>query len=57
VAHAGHDVLVAGASDNRGENGARRIVSGESGLAHARAVVNNEGGNVFHAWVCGVVVG
>jgi hypothetical protein len=39
--------LVARASDDGGEDSARRIVSGEAGLAHTGAVIDHEGSNVF----------
>ena len=45
LAHADHDTLVTGTTDNRGEDGAGSIVSGESGLAHSGTVVNNKGSN------------
>jgi hypothetical protein len=53
LAHADHDVLVARTPDDRREDSTGSIVSGESGLAHARAVVNNEGSDVFHGWMDG----
>ena len=34
--------LMTRATDDGGEDGAGSIVSGETGLAHARAVVNNQ---------------
>ena len=36
--------LVAGTADDGGEDGAGRVIAGESGLAHAGAVVNYQGG-------------
>ena len=56
LAHADHDVLVARTPDDRREDGAGSIVSGESSLAHARAVVNNEGSDIFHGgwWLGGL---
>eukprot|EP00053_Salpingoeca_punica_P013702 m.123980 g.123980 ORF g.123980 m.123980 type:complete len:429 (+) comp16274_c1_seq2:170-1456(+) len=52
LAHADHDTLVAGAADNRGEDGAGGIVTGETGLAHAGAVVDDQSSNlaVAHDW-------
>lgn len=35
--------LVAGATDDGGEHGAGRIVTGEAGLAHTGAIVNDKG--------------
>jgi len=49
--------LVAGTADNRGEDGAGRIVTGETGLAHAGAVVNHKGGNILVAHFRGLIVG
>merc|ERR1712051_1079730 len=43
LSHAGHYSFVLGAADNRGEDGPGRVISGKSGLAHAGAVINNEG--------------
>jgi len=37
-----HDARVLGAADDRGEDGARRVVAGEAGLDHAAAVVDHE---------------
>jgi len=42
LAHANHDAGVTGTTDDRGEDSARSVVTGETGLAHARAVINNE---------------
>ena len=42
LAHADHDALVAGAAHQRGEDGARGVVAGKPGFAHARSVVNDE---------------
>ena len=55
LAHADHHTMVARATDDGGEHSARGIVTGETGLAHAGAVVNNKSGYfVFHC--CQVVV-
>jgi hypothetical protein len=41
--------MMARTSDNGGKDGAGSIVTGETGLAHSGAIVNDEGGNfVFH---------
>jgi len=37
--------LVARAADDRGEDGARGVVTGKAGLAHAGAIVHNQGSN------------
>jgi hypothetical protein len=34
-----------GSSDDGREDGARSVISGETGFAHAGAVVNNKSGN------------
>ena len=47
LSHADHDALVAGPADDRREHGPRSVVSGEAGLAHAGAVVDNESSNIF----------
>merc|ERR1719385_41647 len=47
LTHTDHDTLVAGTADNGGEDGAGSVVTGETGLAHAGAIVNNKSGNVF----------
>jgi len=42
-----HDsYLVARASDDGGEDGARRIVTGEPGLAHTRTIVHHQSLNI-----------
>ena len=46
LSHAGHYSFVLGAANNRGEDGPGRVISGEPGLAHAGAVINNEGLNI-----------
>ena len=46
LAHAGHYSVVLGPPNNRGEDGPRRVVSGEPGLAHAGAVINHKGLNI-----------
>ncbi len=35
------------ATDDGGEDGARSVITGETGLAHAGAIVHNEGLNFF----------
>lgn len=39
--------LVSGATHDGREDGAGGVVSSETGLAHARAIINNEGSDVF----------
>jgi len=43
LTHTHHHALVTGTAYDRGEYGAGRVVSGESGLAHAGAVVYDQG--------------
>merc|ERR1711911_320412 len=54
LSHTDHDSLVAGTADNRGEDGSGSVISSESSLAHAGAIVNNQGSNVLvtHLGVC-----
>merc|ERR1711988_622248 len=47
LSHTDHDTLVSWSSNNGWEDGSGSIVSGESSLAHAGAIVNNESSNVF----------
>merc|ERR1712079_688439 len=47
LSHTDHDSLVAGAADDGGEASSGSVISGEASLAHAGAIVNNEGSNVF----------
>merc|ERR1719394_187621 len=47
LSHADHDTLVTGTSNDGGEDGPGGVVSGEAGLAHAGAIVNNQSSNVF----------
>jgi hypothetical protein len=39
--------MVARTTDNGRENSSGRIVTGETGLAHTRTIVNDESGNLF----------
>ncbi len=39
--------LVARTADNGGEDGARSVITGEAGLAHAGAVVDNQSRNII----------
>ena len=36
-----------GATNNGGKDGPGGVISGETGLTHAGAIVNNKSGNVF----------
>merc|ERR1712242_480403 len=47
LSHTDHVSLVAGAADDGGEDSSGSVISGEASLAHAGAIVNNEGSNVF----------
>merc|ERR1712129_675176 len=47
LSHTDHHTLVARTSNNGGEDSTGSIVSGESSLAHARAIVTDKGSNVF----------
>jgi len=47
VAHADHDAGVFGPADDGGEDGARSVITGEAGLAHAGAIVDNQSGGLF----------
>merc|ERR1712242_406048 len=47
LSHTDHDSLVAGATDDGGEDSSGSVISGESSLAHAGAIVNNKSGNIL----------
>merc|ERR1711910_94829 len=47
LTHTDHDTLVAGTADNGREDSSGSVISGESSLAHAGAIVNNQGSNVL----------
>merc|ERR1719401_926668 len=47
LSHTDHHTLVAGATDDGGEDGSGSVISGESSLAHAGAIVNNKSSNVL----------
>merc|ERR1719186_2370225 len=47
LSHTDHHTLVARTSNNGGEDSAGSIISCESSLAHAGAIVNDKGSNVF----------
>ena len=46
LAHTHHHALMSGSSDDGGKDSARSVVSSESGLAHARSIVNHQRSNV-----------
>ncbi len=48
--------LVSGSSHDRGEDGAGRVVAGESGLAHSAAIVHHQSGHFLVAHL-GLVIG
>merc|ERR1712045_814758 len=54
LSHTNHHSLVAGTADDGGEDGSGSVISGESSLAHAGAIVNNKSGNILvtHCDVC-----
>merc|ERR1719154_858969 len=47
LSHTNHHSLVARTSNNGGEDGTGSIISSETSLAHAGAIVNNKSSNVF----------
>ena len=47
LSHTDHDTLVAGTSNDGGEDGPGGVVSGEASLAHAGAIVTDQSGNVL----------
>merc|ERR1719361_235343 len=47
LSHTDHHTLVAGAADDGGEDSSGSVISGESSLAHAGAVVDNQSGDIF----------
>merc|ERR1711975_203594 len=47
LTHTDHDTLVAGTANNGGEDGSGSVISGETGLAHTGAIVNNKSSNVL----------
>jgi hypothetical protein len=47
LAHADHDTLVTWTSNNGWEDSPWGVITGETGLAHTGAVVNNERSNFF----------
>merc|ERR1712025_1284867 len=47
LTHTDHHTLVAGAANNGGEDSPGGVISSEASLAHAGAIVNNQGSNVL----------
>merc|ERR1719296_489701 len=47
LSHTDHDTLMTGASNDGGEDGPWGVITGETGLAHAGAIVNNQSGGIF----------
>merc|ERR1719308_700587 len=47
LSHAHHDSLVPGAANYGGEDSPGGVISSKASLAHAGAIVNNKGSNVF----------
>merc|ERR1719455_56291 len=47
LSHTDHDTLVAGTSNNGGEDSSGSVISSKSSLAHAGAIVHNQSSNVF----------
>merc|ERR1719167_28991 len=47
LSHTNHHTLVSGTSNNGGEDSSGSVISSKSSFAHAGAIVNNEGSNVF----------
>jgi hypothetical protein len=55
LTHTDHHTLVTWAAHDGREHGAGRVVAGETGLAHAGAIVDYERSNIVVAHVCGCV--
>merc|ERR1712230_102886 len=47
LSHTNHHTLMTGTSNNGGEDSSGSVISSKSSFAHAGAIVNNEGSNVF----------
>merc|ERR1719392_660655 len=47
LSHTYHDTLVSWASNNGWEDSPGGVITGESSLAHAGAIVNNQSGGIF----------
>merc|ERR1719436_1812594 len=46
LAHTNHDTLVAGSTNNGGEDSPWGVISSKPSFAHARAIVNNQSSNL-----------
>merc|ERR1712053_13618 len=57
LSHTDHDTLVAGTANDGGEDSSGSVISSESSLAHAGAIVNNQGSNVLvtHGELCSLL--
>lgn len=47
LTHTDHHTLMTRAAHDRGEDGTRRVITGETGFAHTGSIVNDECGNFF----------
>jgi len=47
LAHTHHHTLMTGTSNNGGEDSPGGVITGETSLAHAGAIVNDKSSNVF----------
>merc|ERR1711930_24613 len=47
LSHTDHDTLVAGTSNNGGEDSPGGVITSETGFAHAGAIVNDKSGSIF----------
>uniref|UniRef100_A0A1Y1KA12 Uncharacterized protein n=1 Tax=Photinus pyralis TaxID=7054 RepID=A0A1Y1KA12_PHOPY len=47
LTHTNHDAMVTGTTDNGRENSSGSVITGETGLAHTRTIVDDESGNLF----------
>merc|ERR1719153_1024464 len=55
LSHTNHHTLVAGTSNNGGEDSTGSIISSEPSLAHTRAIVNNKSSYVLVTHFCSLV--
>merc|ERR1712186_270146 len=55
LSHADHDSLMTGAANDGGEDSSGGVISGEASLAHAGAVVDDQGSNIIVTHDGGVV--
>merc|ERR1712186_94399 len=52
LTHTDHDTLVTWASNNGWEDSSGSVITGETGFAHAGAIVNDKSGSIFVTHVC-----